>query len=80
MLKLSARKMELRGIGNETSKKGNVYHVLRCENEEGEAFQFFCRSADAFPTGLKKGDIIDVLFEYNSRFKELAVIKVLKSV
>lgn len=78
MLNLTARKMEVRGIANEQSKKGNVYYILRCESEEGEPFQFFARSADVFPQGLKKGDIVTLELAFNPRYKELVLSKVVK--
>ena len=76
MLRLSAKKLEVRGVANATSKKGNVYYILRCENYEGEPFQFCARTADVFPKGLKKGDFVDVFFDFNPRYKDLILIKV----
>lgn len=79
MLNLSAKKMEVRGLANEQSKKGNVYYILRCESVEGEPFQFFARSPEVFPQGLKKGDIVDLELTMNMRYKDLVLTKVVKS-
>lgn len=80
MLNLTAKKMEVRGIANEQSKKGNVYYILRCESEQGEPFQFFARTADVFPQGLKKGDIVELNLDFNTRYKDLVLTKVVKTV
>lgn len=77
MLKLTTAQLELRGLKNQTSKKGNVYYMLFCETEEGEPCKFFCKDSRVFPEGLKKGDQITLDLHYNA-FKELDVLKVNK--
>lgn len=77
MLNLKTDVLELRGLKNETSKKGNVYYVIFAESMEGEPFKFFCKDAKAFPEGLKKGDNVVVTVTYNN-FKELVAVRVEK--
>ena len=77
MLNLKTDVLELRGLVNQTSKKGNVYYVVYCESAQGEPYKFFCRDAKAFAEGLKKGDSVVVTLTYNS-FKELQVVAVEK--
>lgn len=77
MLNLKTDVLELRGLVNATSKKGNVYYVIYAESEQGEPYKLFCRDASAFPQSLKKGDNVVVTVTYNS-FKELQVVKVEK--
>lgn len=79
MLNLKTETLELRGLKNETSKKGNVYYILFCETQEGEPVKFFCKNSYVFPDGLKKGDLITLDLKYNS-FKELEVHKVNRAV
>ena len=78
MLNLVAHKMEVRGLANATSKKGNLYYILRCENEEGEHFEFVARDASIFPQGLKKGDSVTLELAFNPRFKDLLLSKVVR--
>lgn len=78
MLNVVAKKMEVRGLANATSKKGNTYYILRCENEEGEHFEFFARDSGVFPQGLKKGDIVMLELAFNPRFKDLLLTNVLR--
>lgn len=77
MLNLKTDVLELRGLKNSTSKKGNVYYVIFAESQEGEPYKFFCRDASVFPDGLKKGDDVVLTLTYNS-FKELQVVCVEK--
>lgn len=63
MLKVTSAPIELRGIANNTSKKGNLYYTLNCESEDGSPHALYCPSADALPQGLKKGDMVKVTFE-----------------
>ena len=78
MLTLKTNKMELRGVQTQTSKKGNTYYIVYCEDTESvQPFKFFCKDFNALPQGLKKGDIVQVVVEYNS-FKELTVKKIEK--
>ena len=69
--------LDLRGLENCTSKKGNVYYNVYCETIQGKPVKFYCNDAKAFPEGLKKGDNVVITVEYNS-FKELSVVKVEK--
>lgn len=78
MLTLKTNKMELRGVQTQTSKKGNTYYILYCEDtEKVEPYKFFCKEFNALPVGLKKGDMVQLSVQYNS-FKELTVTKVEK--
>ena len=78
MLSLKTETLELRGLKNETSKKGNLYYIIFCETACGEPHKFFCKNSEAFPSGLKKGDNVILTLTYNS-FKELEVLKVEKA-
>lgn len=75
-MKLTTEVLELRGLKNTSSKKGNVYYVLNCEDvNTGDPFQFYCPDSKVFPEGLKKGDKVKVCLVYN-KFKNLIVSKV----
>lgn len=75
---LNTERLELRGVLTQTSKKGNTYYILHCEDmETGQPYKFFCKEFNALPQGLKKGDTVVVTVFYNS-FKELEVRKVVK--
>jgi hypothetical protein len=63
MLKVTSAPLELRGIANYTSKKGNLYYTLNCESADGSPHALYCPKAEALPQGLKKGDIVKVTFE-----------------
>lgn len=63
MLKVKSYPLELRGIANTTSKKGNVYYTLNCESDDGSPHALYCPKIEALPQGLKKGDKILVTFE-----------------
>lgn len=77
-MELSTNVLELRGLKNAKSKKGNVYYVLNCETvENGDPKQFYCPSAEVLPEGLKKGDKIKIVVLYNN-FKNLVVKEVKK--
>lgn len=77
-MELTTNVLELRGLKNSKSKKGNVYYVLNCETvENGDPKQFYCPSADVLPEGLKKGDKIKIVVYYNN-FKNLIVREVKK--
>lgn len=77
-MKLTTDVLELRGLKNVASKKGNVYYTLNCENvETGDPYQFYCPDAKVFPENLKKGDKIKVSVTYN-KFKNLVVTEVKK--
>lgn len=64
MLKMKSFALELRGIANRTRKDGSVYYLVNVEDDEGTPYQFFCKDASAFPAGLKRGDIVDIEFDY----------------
>lgn len=66
MLTVKSTPLELRGIANKTSKTGKIYYVLNCETDDGTPHALYCPSADALPSGLKKGDIITVDFQVSS--------------
>lgn len=77
-MKLTTEVLELRGLKNTSSKKGNVYYILNCEHSEtGDPYQFYCPDASCFPQGLKKGDKITVTLTYN-KFKNLIVKNIKK--
>lgn len=63
MLTVSSNVLELRGIANKTKKSGEVYYIVNCESEDGTHFGFYCPDSNAFPTGIKKGDAVKVVFE-----------------
>lgn len=63
MLKVTSAPLELRGIANNTSQKGNLYYTLNCESEDGSPHALYCPKVEALPQGLKKGDIVKVTFE-----------------
>lgn len=77
-MELTTNVLELRGLKNSKSKKGNTYYILNCETvESGDALKFYCPSADVLPEGLKKGDKVKILVYYNN-FKNLIVREVKK--
>lgn len=77
-MNLFTEKLELRGISNATSGKGNVYYIVHCEEEDGNAVQFYCKNSNAFAQGLKKGDAIKITLKFNPKFKSLEVSAVSK--
>lgn len=78
MLSLTSKNLELRGIENKTSSKGNVYYVLYVENIDGKPYNFYVPDDEALPQGLKKGEIINVTFDlsYYKGNERLTVSKV----
>lgn len=82
MLTLKLSNVELRGIANKMSGQGNVYYILYVENNEGKPYNFYVPKSEAFPEGLQKGDIINVLFDltYYKGNERLSVCKVEKAV
>lgn len=76
-MELHTNELELRGIKNVTSAKGNVYYNIYCEEADGEQMSFYCKNISAIPQKLKKGDKIVVDVTYN-KFKELEVISIRK--
>jgi len=77
-MKLLTENLELRGIKNTVSGKGNIYYTLNCEGQDGDPVQFYCKDASAFPEGLKKGDKIRISLDFNQKYKSLVVEKVEK--
>lgn len=70
MLKVKSNSVELRGIANSTTKKGNLFYILNVETADGTPHQLYCPSADVLPQGLKKGEEIFVTFDvryYNGK-------------
>lgn len=80
MLTVKSAPLELRGIANKTSNKGNVYYTLNCESADGSPHALYCPDAKALPQGLKKGDMVSVSFDvsYYKGNEELIVSKVEK--
>ena len=62
MLKVTSPPVELRGIANNTSKKGNLYYTINVETDDGSPHGLYCPSAECLPQGLKKGEMIRVTF------------------
>ena len=79
MITMKSYNLELRGIANRTRKDGSVYYLVNVEDSEGTPYQFFCKDASAFPAGLKRGDIVDIEFDYRKfdRNDNLMVSRVL---
>lgn len=62
---VKALSVELRGIANKIAKKtGAVYYMVNVEDADGSAYSFYCDDRNALPDGLKKGDIVNVVFDY----------------
>lgn len=82
MLTLKCNGLELRGIANKTSNKGNVYYILYVENVDGKPYNFYVPDAKALPQGLKKGDTVNVSFDlsYYKGNERLTVSRVDKAV
>lgn len=82
MLTVTSNKLELRGVANKTSKNGTVYYVINTETEDGTPYGFYCKDSSAFPSGLKKGDTVNVVFEvsYYKGQERLVAVEVKKAV
>lgn len=77
-MKLITDTLELRGIKNSKSNKGNVYYIINCEEaQDGTPCQFYCPDSKALPEGLKKGDKVRLEVVYD-KFKNLSVVDVKK--
>lgn len=63
MLRVKSEVLELRGIANKTSKKGNVFYTINVEDMQGSPYALYCPDASCLPQNLKKGDSIVVDFE-----------------
>lgn len=72
MLCLKSEKLEVRGVKPVTSKKGNTYHILNCEDMHGDPVRFFVRDVSVLPRDLKKGEGVVLSLVYNN-FKDLEV-------
>lgn len=78
MLELKTKKLEVRGLKSETSKKGNVYYNLHTEEvETGEAYKFYVDNEKLFPPQMKKGTHIQLLLNYTP-YKELKVVEIVE--
>lgn len=78
-MELLSEQLELRGVKNTKGKSGNVYYTLLVESiKTGEPFQFYCPDANVLPDGLKKCDHINLILDYNQRYKNLVVKQVEK--
>ena len=66
-------------MGSEVVRIG-MHAFLNCESLDGSPHSLYCPSADALPQGLKKGDIVSVLFDvtYYKGNERLVVRKVEK--
>lgn len=78
MMTVKSSPLELRGIANNTSKKGNVYYTLNVESADGSPHALYCPNAEAFPQGLAKGNMVVVTFDvsYYKGNERLVVTKV----
>lgn len=72
-MKLKTETLELRGLKDNISAKGNIYYIIYCEELTGEPCNFYCTNDKAFPKGLKKGDIVRIHLDFNTKFKSLIV-------
>lgn len=81
MLTVTSCKLELRGVANKESKNGKVYHVINCEYEDGTPYAFYCPNVSAIPAGLKKGDMVVIVFsvEYFKNNERLVVAEIKKA-
>lgn len=77
-MQLKTETLELRGIKDFISSKGNIYYMVYCEQADTEPVKFYCASEKVFPTSpkLKKGDIIRVHLDYVEKFKTLVVERI----
>lgn len=53
---------EIRGVTTGTSKKGNLFKSIRCEDSGGRSFEVTSTDSSLFPTidCLSKGDMADM--------------------
>jgi len=77
-MQVKAFGLELRGIANKVSPKGTLYHIINVETEDGTPHALYCPKVDALPQALKKGEIVNVEFDYVTfgRNERLVVSKV----
>lgn len=78
MLTVASQPLELRGVGSNTSKKGNMYYTVNTEAEDGTPYSFYCPEYSALPQGLNKGDKVRLYFNvrYFRNQERLEVYKV----
>ena len=55
--------VELRGVSNKQTKKGETYYLLNVETADGLPYSVYCPTAEVLPQGLRKGDMIEIDFE-----------------
>ena len=75
-MKLKTDVLELRGVKDNISAKGNVYYNIFCEEADGNPCQFYCTEKMEFPKGLNKGAKVCLHLDYNPRFKSLVLEKI----
>lgn len=68
-MKVKSATLELRGISNKVSSKGTVFYMVNVEEDDGTALSFYCPKYDSLPQGLKKGDLVQLVFDY-ARFNQ----------
>lgn len=68
-MKVKSATLELRGISNKVSSKGTVFYMVNVEEDDGTPLSFYCPKIEALPQGLKKGDLVNIVFDY-TRFNQ----------
>lgn len=63
-MKVQANSLELRGVANKVSKNGTLFYILNVEAEDGTPHALYCPKMESLPQGLKKGDLVNVVFDY----------------
>lgn len=75
---VKSEKLELRGVASKTStKSGNVYKVARLESvSSGEPFEVYLGDGSRFAALVngKKGELFNLTFDYNSKYKQLDLV------
>lgn len=77
MLRLKTETLEVRGVANKQSAKGNSYTMMYCERHDGEAVEFYMRDLPVGLEKVKRGDKV-VLYCERNRFGDLNVVEVVK--
>lgn len=77
MIRVKTEVLEVRGLSEKRSAKGNDYLMLYCEREDGEAVEFYCKEP---PKGdaVKKGDKV-VLHCMINKYKDIVVLEMVKT-
>lgn len=69
--------VEVRGIVSKTSKNGNAYNIMYCENIDGSAFSVYLPN-DILISDIEKGDHVDLECVYSGgkfpKFEVLGVV------